>query len=470
MTTTTNPSTTAAPRADPGLGVVGPGRWIERWNADDETFWNARGRGIARRNLGFSVFAEHIGFSVWLLWSIVVVSMSGTYDASGALVASGANGWALTAGQALTVIAVASGVGAVLRIPYTFAVPIFGGRNWTVVSALLLLVPTLGMAWVVQHPEVPFGVLLLVAGTAGFGGGNFASSMSNITYFFPDREKGWALGLNAAGGNIGVAIAQKLVPLAIGLGGLAAGLSNAGFLYVPFAIVSAVLAYRYMDNLREAKADPGPTARSTHHVHTWLMALLYIGTFGSFIGYSAAFPTLLKVVFERPDIALTWGFLGALVGSLSRPLGGRLADRHGGSVVTIASFVTMAVGGVVAVIGVQQESLPIFFASFMLLFVATGVGNGSTYRMVPAIFSRIANREAGDPAALEYRRRAAGAVGIISAVGALGGFVIPFVYKFAKEEYGSIVPALQAYVLVFLALSVLTWAVYVRRGATLSRV
>ena len=438
MTTTTNPSTAAAPLADPGLGVVGPGRWIERWNADDETFWNARGRGIARRNLGFSVFAEHIGFSVWLLWSIVVVSMSGTFDASGALVASGANGWALTAGQALTVIAVASGVGAVLRIPYTFAVPIFGGRNWTVVSALLLLVPTLGMAWVVQHPEVPFGVLLLVAGTAG--------------------------------GNIGVAIAQKLVPLAIGLGGVAAGLSNAGFLYVPFAIVSAVLAYRYMDNLREAKADPGPTARSTHHVHTWLMALLYIGTFGSFIGYSAAFPTLLKVVFERPDIALTWGFLGALVGSLSRPLGGRLADRHGGSVVTIASFVTMAVGGVVAVVGVQQKSLPIFFASFMLLFVATGVGNGSTYRMVPAIFARIATREVGDPAALEYRRRAAGAVGIISAVGALGGFVIPFVYKFAKEEYGSIVPALQAYVLVFLALAVLTWAVYVRRGATMSGV
>jgi MFS transporter, NNP family, nitrate/nitrite transporter len=471
MTTTTTPTTTAAPaRPDPGLGLVGPGRWIERWSVDDEPFWNSRGQAIARRNLGFSVFAEHIGFSVWLLWSIVVVSMSGTFAADGTLVAAGANGWALTPGQALTVIAVASGVGAVLRIPYTFAVPIFGGRNWTVVSALLLLVPTLGLAWVVQHPEVPFGVLLLVAGTAGFGGGNFASSMSNITFFFPDREKGWALGLNAAGGNIGVAIAQKLVPLAIGLGGLAAGLSNAGLLYVPLAIASAVLAYRYMDNLREAKADPGPTARATGHLHTWLMALLYIGTFGSFIGYSAAFPTLLKVVFERPDIALTWGFLGALVGSLSRPVGGRLSDRLGGAVVTIASFVVMAAAGVVAVVGVQTKSLPIFFASFMVLFIATGIGNGSTYRMIPAIFTRLAVRDGGEGNTLEFRRRAAGAVGIISAVGALGGFVIPFVYKFAKEEYGSIVPALQAYVLVFLALSVLTWAVYVRRGATMSRV
>jgi NNP family nitrate/nitrite transporter-like MFS transporter len=470
MTTTITPgATSTAPQAE--LGVVGPGRWIERWDANDDHFWADRGRAIARRNLGFSIFAEHIGFSVWMLWSIVVVAMSGTFDASGALVATGANGWALTAGQALTVIGVASGVGAVLRIPYTFAVPIFGGRNWTVVSALLLLVPTLGLAWVVQHPELPFWVLLLVAATAGFGGGNFASSMANITFFYPEKEKGWALGLNAAGGNIGVAVAQKLVPLAIGLGGVAAGLSNAGFLYVPFAIASAVLAYYFMDNLREAKADPGPTARATGHLHTWLMALLYIGTFGSFIGYSAAFPTLLKVVFERPDIALAYGFLGALVGSLSRPARRsalRPARRLGRDDRQPSWRWRWRASS--PSIGVQQKSLPIFFASFMALFVATGVGNGSTYRMIPAIFTRLAARDGGEGSALEYRRRAAGAVGIIAAVGAFGGFVIPFVYKFAREEYGSIVPALQAYVLVFLALAVLTWAVYVRRGATMAKV
>lgn len=457
---------------DSGLGVVGPGRWIERWDPQDEGFWASRGRAIARRNLVFSILAEHIGFSVWMLWSIVVVSMSGTFDATGALVASGANGWALTAGQALTVLAVASGVGAVLRIPYTFAVPVFGGRNWTVVSALLLLVPTLGLVWVVQNPQLPFWVLLVVAGTAGLGGGNFASSMANISFFYPEKEKGWALGLNAAGGNIGVAVAQKAVPLVIGLGGLGAGLANAGLLYVPLAVVSAVLAYKLMDNLREAKADPGPTARATRHLHTWLMALLYIGTFGSFIGYSAAFPTLLKVVFERPDIALTYGFLGALVGSLSRPLGGRLSDRLGGSVVTVGAFLAMAVAGVVAVVGVQAKSLPLFFVSFMALFVATGVGNGSTYRMIPAIFTRLGARDGdgGEGSTLEFKRRAAGAVGIISAVGAFGGFVIPFVYKFAKEEYGSIVPALQAYIGVFLLLAVLTWVVYLRRGATMAKV
>ena len=477
MSTTVTPAATSAapPSAVPSApalepGVVGPGRWIERWDPQDEGFWATRGRAIARRNLVFSILAEHIGFSVWMLWSIVVVSMSGTFDASGALVATGANGWALTAGQALTVLAVASGVGAALRIPYTFAVPVFGGRNWTVVSALLLLVPTLGLAWVVQHPELPFWVLLLVAGTAGFGGGNFASSMANISFFYPEREKGWALGLNAAGGNIGVAVAQKLVPLVIGLGGVAAGLANAGFVYVPLAVVSAFLAYRFMDNLREAKADPGPTARATRHLHTWLMALLYIGTFGSFIGYSAAFPTLLKVVFERPDIALGYGFLGALVGSLSRPLGGRLSDRMGGARVTVGAFLVMAVAGVVAVVGVQNKSLPVFFASFMVLFVATGVGNGSTYRMIPAIFTRLGARDGGEGGVLEFKRRAAGAVGIISAVGAFGGFVIPFVYKFAKEEFGSIVPALQVYVGVFLVMAAVTWVVYLRRGATMAKV
>ncbi|NHA69016.1 MFS transporter [Phycicoccus flavus] len=471
MTATVNP--TSAPGAeDVAPGHVGPGRWIEKWDPEDTRFWNATGRTVARRNLVWSVVAEHIGFSVWLLWSIVVVKMTGTFDDSGALVQAGSAGWALTAGQALTVLAVASGVGAFLRIPYTFAVPIFGGRNWTVVSALLLLVPTLGLAWVVQHPELPFGVLLLVAATAGFGGGNFASSMANISFFYPEREKGWALGLNAAGGNIGVAVAQKLVPLAIGLGGLAAGLSNAGLVYVPLALVAAVLAYLFMDNLREAKADPRPTAKATKHLHTWVMAFLYIGTFGSFIGYSAAFPTLLKVVFERGDIALTYGFLGALVGSVSRPLGGRLADRLGGASVTAVTFVVMAVAGWVAVIGVRAENLPLFFASFMVLFVATGVGNGSTYRMIPAIFTRIAARDGdgSDASRVEFKRRAAGAVGIISAVGAFGGFLIPFVYKFAKENYGSIVPALQAYVALFLVMALVTALVYVRKSALMAKV
>jgi MFS transporter, NNP family, nitrate/nitrite transporter len=448
------------------LGLVGEGRWIEHWDPENTTFWASRGRTIALRNLIFSIAAEHIGFSVWLLWSVVVVKLYGTYAPDGTLLHAGANGWALTASQGLTLLALASGVGAFLRIPYTFAVPLIGGRNWTVISSLLLLVPTLALAWVLGHPETPFPTLMLIAATAGFGGGNFASSMANISFYYPEREKGWALGLNAAGGNLGAAVAQKLVPVAIGLGGW--GLANAGLVYVPLAVAAAVLAFLFMDNLREAKADPTPTVRALSHGHTWLMALLYVGTFGSFIGYSSAFPTLLTVTFGRPDIALAWGFAGTLLGSLSRPFGGRLADHFGGAIVTLIALVAMAGAGYAAVVSVQHKNLLGFFVSFLVLFVCTGAGNGATYRMIPAIFGRLRQRSEAPEATLDYKRRAAGAVGIISAIGAFGGFAIPFVYLWSREHFhGSIVPALEFYVGVFLALALVTWAFYLRRGATM---
>ena len=438
------------------------GRWIEHWDVEDEQFWATTGRRVARRNLIWSVLAEHIGFSVWLLWSIVVVQMT----ANPATGAAAASGWALTTTQALWLVAVPSGVGAVLRLPYTFAVPLFGGRNWTVVSALALLVPCLGLAWVVERPETPYWALLLVAATAGLGGGNFASSMANISFFYPEREKGWALGLNAAGGNIGVAVVQKVVPLVVVAGG-GLVLSRAGLMYVPLAVASAVLAFFLMDNLREAKADVGATAVAARRGQTWLVSFLYIGTFGSFIGYSAAFPTLLKTVFERPDIALAWGFLGALVGSLSRPLGGRVSDRVGGARVTAVSFAVMALASVGALVSVQQKDLALFFASFVLLFMATGVGNGSTYRMIPALFAAAA-RDRGDDL-VTGKREAAGALGIASAVGAFGGFLVPICYAWSKSATGSIVPALQFYIGVFVVMLAVTCFAYLRPGRGVGR-
>lgn len=448
----------AAPTTAPGAVRRG-GRWIDRWTPEDASFWNARGRAIARRNLAFSILAEHIGFSVWLLWSIVVVQLTAGPNGQPA-----ASGWALSTTQALWLVAVPSGIGALLRLPYTFAVPVFGGRNWTVASALLLVVPCLGLAWVVDRPDAGYGVLLAVAATAGLGGGNFASSMANISFFYPEREKGWALGLNAAGGNLGVAVVQKLVPtLVVAGGGLA--LARAGLVYVPLAVAAAVLAFCFMDNLTEAKADVRPTAAAAKRGQTWLISFLYIGTFGSFIGYSSAFPTLLKTVFGRPDIALAWGFLGALVGSVARPVGGRISDRFGGARVTVASFAVLAVAAVGALIAVQQKSLGLFFAAFMLLFVGTGVGNGSTYRMIPAIFARMAERDGGDPAAvLRRKQEAAGAIGIASAVGALGGFGVPLAYAWAKAATGSITPALQAYVGMFVVMLVVTWFTCLRPG------
>ncbi len=217
-----------------------PGRWIANWDAENKEQWESSGRTIARRNLNWSIFAEFLGFVVWQLWSIVVVQLP-------------AAGFTFTTSEIFWLISMPSLVGATLRIPYTFMVPRFGGRNWTIVSALLLLIPSIGLALCVSNPETPFGVMLLVAALAGFGGGNFASSMANITFFYPAREKGWALGLNAAGGNMGAAVAQLAVPIVITL--LAVGTVNlpmAGWMWVPFILVAAFGAWKFMDNLTSA--------------------------------------------------------------------------------------------------------------------------------------------------------------------------------------------------------------------------
>lgn len=438
--------------------------WIDDWRPEDPEFWNGIGKPIARRNLIWSIFAEHIGFSVWLLWSIVVVQMTVAADGSAT-----ASGWALTTTQALWLVAVPSGVGAFLRLPYTFAIPVFGGRNWTVVSALLLLIPCLLMSWAVSDPTFPFVGLVLIAATAGFGGGNFASSMANISFFYPEREKGWALGLNAAGGNIGVAVAQKLIPMVVVAGGGVA-LSRAGLFYVPFAVAAAICAFLFMNNLTEAKADVKPVWQSLRHRDTWVMSLLYIGTFGSFIGYSAAFPSLLKAVFDRGDIALAYAFLGAGIGSIARPLGGKLADRIGGARITAVSFVMLAVGAAAALWSVQIVNMPIFFVSFMLLFIATGIGNGSTYRMISKIFKVKGEDAGGSPEIMvQMRRQAAGALGIISSVGAFGGFIVPLAYAWSKSQFGNIQPALQFYVAFFILLLFVTWFFYLRKSTRMAQ-
>ncbi|RCK70570.1 MFS transporter [Desertihabitans brevis] len=423
------------------------GRWLTDWDPEDPVFWKQRGRAVARRNLVVSILCEFLGFCVWALWSVVVPSLNSV-------------GFALTVDQQFWLIALPSLVGATLRIPYTFAVPVLGGRTWTVVSALLLLVPALALAWVVQRPETPFGVLLAVAALAGLGGGNFASSMTNISFFFPEHEKGRALGLNAAGGNLGTGIVQLAVP-AVVVTGAGLQLERAGLVFVPLVLVAALLAWRLMDNVSTARADVRDFALAATRKHTWIISFLYIGTFGSFIGYSGAFPTLLKTQFVGASPSLA--FLGALIGALSRPLGGMLADRFGGARITIGSFAVLALGAVGAITALQQSSFTLFFASFLVLFVGTGLGNGSTYRMIPAVF----RAEMALPVA---RKAAAGCLGIAGAVGAFGGFLIPRGFAMSTTATGSIVAALVCFLVAYLGMAVLTWAVYQRRGARLSGV
>ncbi len=452
--TTVTPDKLSGQATPPGIERA-PGRWITHWDPEDPAFWEGAGRSVARRNLIFSIFAEHLGFSVWVIWSIITVNLNSV-------------GFAFTESQLFWLVAIPSLVGATLRLPYTFAVPKFGGRNWTVVSALLLVIPCVGLTWAVSNPDTSFGVMLAIAALAGFGGGNFASSMTNISWFYPEKEKGWALGLNAAGGNIGVAVVQApFVVAAVVTAGAGIHLGRAGLLYIPLAVLAAVCAWRYMDNLSVAKTDFASSAAVAKKPHTWVMSFLYIGTFGSFIGYAAAFPLLIKGQF--PDINVTaYAFLGALVGSLIRPLGGRLADRVGGAKVTALSFVAMAVGVLGVVWSLSLHSFELFFAAFMLLFVATGVGNGSTYRMIPAIFRHEVDDTDADAVTLA-RRQAAAAIGIISAIGAYGGFLVPRTYGWSTASFGSIVPALYVYVGVYAVMLVVTWAFYLRPASRMAK-
>ncbi|MBO9555344.1 nitrate/nitrite transporter [Cellulomonas sp.] len=430
----------------PGQLTTRPGRWIDGWNPEDEGQWSSVGKPIARRNLGLSVFAEFLGFGVWALWSIVVPQLASA-------------GFALTVDQSFWLIAVPILVGATLRIPYTFAVPVFGGRNWTIISALLLLVPTISLAIVVQNPDTSFGVLLGIAALAGLGGGNFASSMANISFFYPEKEKGRALGFNAAGGNIGTAAVQIAVPLVI-VGAAGVQLERAGLMFVPFVLIAALLAWRFMDNLSNAKSDPRSYGAATRVKHTWIISFVYIGTFGSFIGFAGAFPTLLKNQF--PEITLSVAFLGALVGSFARPLGGALADKLGGARVTIGAFTVMGIGTVCAIFALRAHSFGGFLASFLVLFVATGAGNGSVYRMIPAVFRHGAT---DDEDKARRAKAAAGCLGIAGAIGAFGGFLIPRGFAVSTTATGNIQAALWVIVGLYVVMSLTVWAVYQRRGS-----
>ncbi|MGP3988566.1 nitrate/nitrite transporter [Streptomyces sp. 3N207] len=433
-------------------------RWITRWEPEDQGFWEREGRRTARRNLWLSVFAEHIGFAVWSLWSVLVLFM--TPEA----------GFSLTPDDKFLLVSVVSLIGALLRLPYGFAVTRFGGRTWTVCSALVLLIPVLLATVLVQRPETPLWVLLLCAAVAGLGGGNFASSMVNINQFFPEREKGWALGLNAGGGNLGVAMVQIL-----GLGVLAtAGVAHPEILpllFVPALLLAALLARRGMDNLATNRTDYGAYRSAARDRHCWTISLLYIGTFGSFIGFGFAFGLVLQNEFGKtPAQAAALTFLGPLLGSLSRPLGGRLADRFGGARVTAWTFLALAVGAGGVLIASAAGSFAAYVAVFTVVFVLTGLGNGSTYKMIPAIYAARAESavEAGaDPAEARARgRRISGAVIAISgAVGALGGVAINLAFRQSYQSTGGADAAIGAFLAFYLLCLVVTLVGYVRRPA-----
>ncbi|MFD7135444.1 nitrate/nitrite transporter [Streptomyces sp. NPDC059894] len=442
----TAPSTAPAPPTSPRRG----GRWIEQWDPEDEAAWQAGGEKIARRNLVFSVVSEHIGFSIWTMWSVLVLFMGPEYG--------------LTPADKFLLTSVVTLVGAVVRVPYTFAVAIFGGRNWTIISAGLLLVPTIA-AFAVMKPGTSFDTFLLVGLLAGIGGGNFASSMTNINAFFPLRKKGWALGLNAGGGNIGVPVIQLVTLAIIGAGGGPRVLLG---IYIPLIFVAAALAALCMDNLASVKNDTGAAKDAAKDAHTWIMSFLYVGTFGSFIGYSFAFGQVLTTQFGRTPLQAAYlTFIGPLLGSLIRPLGGWLADRYGGARISLYNYVGMAAATAVLVWASMQKSLALFVAVFVVLFVLSGLGNGSTFKMIPGIFQAkaVAQGLEGEAAASYGRRLSGASMGLIGAVGALGGVAINLAFRQSFLSYGSGTGAFVVFLAFYAACFAVTWAVYLRRPA-----
>ncbi|MBK9282989.1 MAG: NarK/NasA family nitrate transporter [Sphingobacteriaceae bacterium] len=506
---------------------------IETWNVEDESFWNSTGKKIATKNLWLSIPALLLAFAVWIMWGMLVTYMKdfgftfgllegltkGTpeYDAALASINN----------MYYTLPAIAGLAGATLRLPNSFLISLGGGRNVIFVSTALLIIPAIGAGIGLSDVNTSYGFFAAMALLSGFGGGNFSSSMNNISYFFPKKMQGYALGMNAGIGNLGVATMQKLIPLVVpvvlfaGAGsdvtikGVAfAGIQNAGWVWVPLLVIFTISAFVGMNNVITGTPVLPSTAQGVSKTlimillgvvasaigaylliglkinmwivlpaviiisvllmkyatpadikqnlnkqfsilsdkHNWIMTIIYTMTFGSFIGYSAAFPKLCQDIFPTADYRL-WVFLGPALGALVRPVGGIISDKiNSGAKVTMWSTIVQIVAALAVayfVVKARSSADPLeywwpFFGCFMILFISTGIGNGSTFRSIPYIFSK---------------EKAGPVLGWTAAIAAYGAFIIPKVFgeqiKAGHPEY-----ALFGFAIYYVICLVLNWWYY----------
>lgn len=528
---------------------------IKSWNPDDESEWESKGKAIANRNLWISIPSLLSGFAVWIMWGIITVQMLNT----------GYGGFDKS--QLFTLTAIAGLSGATLRIPSTFFIRLSGGRNTIWLTTSLLILPALGLGIALSTPDTPFWHFQILALMSGFGGGNFASSMSNISFFFPKKIQGYSLGMNAGLGNFGVTTMQIVIPLVMTMavmgnptelqiasgtlvGKIPAGtdtyLQNAGYVWLVILIPLSIASWLGMNNITEEHVSPniGSTLGSFvkiivmlilglstaafglwlmlpevasgsglkiskwialpiiivltvlllkilplgkdykedlnrqykifNNKHTWAMTIIYVMTFGSFIGYAATLALSIKVIFGFQHIlvdgvmthntvnpnapsALTYAWTGAFVGALIRPIGGMIADKMGGAKVTqIISGVMVASALGVAYYMKQayasatpEEFFWPFLILFIVLFAMTGIGNGSTFRTISQVF----NKEQAGPV-----------LGWTSAVAAYGAFIIPKVFG---EQIKLTTPenALYGFAVFYAVCMVINWWFYLRKDA-----
>lgn len=449
-------------------------RTIQDWRPEDTQFWEQQGRKVASRNLWISVFALILAFAIWQVWSVIVVKLP--------LI-----GFKYDSNQLFWLAAIPALSGATLRILYSFVVPIFGGQRWTVISTASLLIPAIGIGIAVQNPDTAYSTMMILAVLCGFGGANFSSSMSNISFFFPKKEKGGALGINGGLGNVGVSIVQLVVPLIITVGifGAFGGesqtfikdgvenqmwLQNAGFIWIPFIILSTLLALFGMDNIASEKATLSSQFIIFKRKHTWLLCWIYIGAFGSFIGFSAAFPLLTAQSFPLVD-PIKLAFIGPLIGALGRVFGGMISDKIRPSFVTNFSYIMMIFGvfGVIMFLpsDTNAGNFMGFFIAFLILFAFSGISSGSAFAQAPRVFLNLHTYHVNDQKAAELKstKESATVVGFMGAIGAFGGFFIPKSFGSSIAATGSAELALIMFILFYATCILINYFFYMRQTA-----
>ncbi len=426
------------------------------WRPEDSEFWKQTGERVAKRNLLISIPCLLLAFAVWFIWSAVAVNLNNI-------------GFNFSTEQLFMLAAMPGLTGATLRIFYSFTVPIFGGRNWTVFSTALLLIPSIWIGFAIQNLNTSYELMLFLAALCGLGGGSFSSSMANISFFFPKSKQGTALGLNAGFGNLGVSVLQFAIPLIVtfSLFGTVGGepqiwtndgitkqiwLQNAAFVWVLPIIFFTTLAMFKMDNLPSAKIALNEQLVIFKRKHMYLTTWLYTMSFGSFIGYSAAFPLLIKTQFTDIE-PLQYAFLGPMVGALIRPIGGWVSDKaKSGSLITFIDLIVMvlSVFGVIYFTCEETKNFVGFFIMFMILFTTTGIANGSVFQMIAVIFPQ---------------KESAPVLGFSSAIAAYGAFFIPKAFGLSISTTGSAHSAFYIFIIYYFTCMLVTWWYYLRKNA-----
>jgi NNP family nitrate/nitrite transporter-like MFS transporter len=452
---------------------VSHSRHISHWDAEDLAAWEAGNKTIARRNLFWSVVIVHLGYSIWSLWPVMALFMPKEV-------------YGFSAGDKLLLGTTATLVGACLRPTYAVATALFGGRNLAMFSAFVLLIPTIGAMVLLAHPGLPLWPYLICAALSGMGGGNFAASASNANAFYPHRLKGSALGLAGGIGNLGVPMIQLVGLLVIASAGDRQPYWVCG-LYLALLTTAGIGATLLMNNVRQHRVEPGRLRSILSAVvstrDTWLLALLYLGSFGSFIGFSFAFGQVLQTSFmasgqsaARASLhAAALAFIGPLLAALARVYGGRLADRVGGGRVTLMVFVSMVLAaGMLIGVGTFEDphagpvsgaAMAGYVASFIALFILSGLGNGSVYKMIPTIFETC-NRslDMSETERRQWSRVISGvAIGFVAGFGTFGGVGINLALRQSYISTGTMTSAFWVFMSFYAVAAVLTWFMYVRR-------